>query len=87
MQENSVSVIEQDLRQIADMLLLIGVGIDYLIRNNFLNVEDDVCEDFDARMVRAVLYDPVARRSVPPRRSSPEKHTLISSNGIARFRK
>jgi len=36
----------------------IGVGIDYLIRNNFLNVEDDICEDFDQRMVRAVLYDP-----------------------------
>lgn len=36
----------------------IGVGIDYLIRNNFLNVEDDICEDFDERMVRAVMYDP-----------------------------
>jgi hypothetical protein len=36
----------------------IGVGINYLIRNNFLNVEDDICEDFDYRMVRAVLYDP-----------------------------
>ena len=36
----------------------IGVGIDYLIRNDFLKVEDDICEDFDGRMVRAVLYDP-----------------------------
>ena len=36
----------------------IGVGIDYLIRNSFLNVEDDICEDFDERMVRAVMYDP-----------------------------
>lgn len=36
----------------------IGVGIDYLIRNNFLNVKDDICEDFDQRMVRAVTYDP-----------------------------
>jgi hypothetical protein len=36
----------------------IGVGIDYLIRNNFLDVEDDICEDFDGRMVRAVMYDP-----------------------------
>ncbi|MCL2650951.1 MAG: hypothetical protein FWD60_08010 [Candidatus Azobacteroides sp.] len=36
----------------------IGVGIDYLIRNDFLKVEDDICEDFDQRMVRAVLYDP-----------------------------
>lgn len=35
----------------------IGVGIDYLIRNNFLNVEDDICEDFDYRMYRAVMYD------------------------------
>jgi hypothetical protein len=36
----------------------IGVGIDYLIRNHFLDVEDDICEDFDQRMVRAVMYDP-----------------------------
>ena len=36
----------------------IGVGIDYLIQNDFLNVEDDICEDFDQRMVRAVMYDP-----------------------------
>ncbi len=36
----------------------IGVGIDYLIRSNFLNVEDDICEDFDGRMYRAVMYDP-----------------------------
>ena len=36
----------------------IGVGIDYLIRNDFLVVEDDICEDFDDRMYRAVMYDP-----------------------------
>ena len=36
----------------------IGVGIDYLILNNFLKVEDDICEDFDYRMYRAVMYDP-----------------------------
>ena len=36
----------------------IGIGMDYLIRNNFLIVEDDICEDFDDRMVRAVMYDP-----------------------------
>ena len=35
----------------------IGVGIDYLIRNNFLNVDDDICEDFDHLMARAVMYD------------------------------
>jgi hypothetical protein len=36
----------------------IGVGIDYLIRNKFLITDDDICEDFDYRMVRAVMYDP-----------------------------
>ena len=36
----------------------IGVGIDHLIRNEFLKVEEDVCEDFDQRMFRAVMYDP-----------------------------
>lgn len=35
----------------------IGIGIDYLIRNNFLSVEDDICEDFDERMIKAVIYD------------------------------
>lgn len=36
----------------------IGVGVDYLIRNNFLDVEGDLCEELDQRMVRAVMYDP-----------------------------
>lgn len=36
----------------------IGVGIDYLIRKNFLAAEDDICEDFDQRMFRAVMYEP-----------------------------
>ena len=36
----------------------IGVGIEYLIQNKFLIVEDDICEDFDSRMFRAVMYDP-----------------------------
>lgn len=36
----------------------IGVGFDYMIRNNFLDIEDDICEDFDSRMYRAVKYDP-----------------------------
>lgn len=36
----------------------IGVGIDYLIRHGFLDAEEDLFEDFDQRMVRAVRYDP-----------------------------
>jgi len=36
----------------------IGVGIDYLIHNKLLIAEDDLCEDFDHRMYRAVMYDP-----------------------------
>ena len=36
----------------------IGVGIDYLIRKDFIKVEEDICEDFDPRMFRAVMYDP-----------------------------
>jgi hypothetical protein len=38
----------------------IGAGIDYLIRNKFLITEDDICEDFDYRMVRAVTIRPLA---------------------------
>lgn len=36
----------------------IGTGIGYLIQNNFLSVEDDIFEDLDQRMIRAVLYEP-----------------------------
>ena len=36
----------------------IGIGIDYLIQNNFLVAENDIYEDLDQRMKRAVLYDP-----------------------------
>ena len=36
----------------------IGVGMDYLFRNNFLQADDDIFDDFDQRMIRAVLYDP-----------------------------
>jgi len=28
----------------------IGTGIDYLIRNNFLNADDDIFEDFDQKV-------------------------------------
>jgi hypothetical protein len=36
----------------------IGAGINYLILNKFLITDDDICEDFDYRMYRAVMYDP-----------------------------
>jgi len=35
----------------------IGVGIDYLLSNRFLEVEDDFFDEFDKRMIRAVMYD------------------------------
>lgn len=35
----------------------IGVGFSYLIQNNFLSVEDDICEDLDQRMEQAVMCD------------------------------
>ena len=36
----------------------IGVGINYLIQNNFLDADSQIFEDFDDRMYRAVMYDP-----------------------------
>ena len=36
----------------------IGVGMDYLIRNHFLDADNDIFVDFDKRMYRAVMYDP-----------------------------
>lgn len=36
----------------------IGVSIDYMIRNQFLVAEEDICEDLDQRMIRAVMHDP-----------------------------
>jgi hypothetical protein len=36
----------------------IGTGMDYLIRNGFLETDGDFFDDFDTRMYRAVMYDP-----------------------------
>ncbi|MCC8095570.1 MAG: hypothetical protein LIP05_09510 [Tannerellaceae bacterium] len=36
----------------------IGIGIDYLERYKFLNVKEDMFEDLDQRMYRAVMSDP-----------------------------
>lgn len=36
----------------------IAIGIDFLIRNNFIEADEDIFEDFDERMYRAVMYDP-----------------------------
>lgn len=36
----------------------IGVGISFLIHGDFLEATDDLFEDFDERMYRAVMYDP-----------------------------
>ena len=36
----------------------IGIGMDYLIKNRFLEADTDVFDDFDKRMYRAVMYDP-----------------------------
>lgn len=35
----------------------IGVGIDYLIRNKYLSVDDDICEEFDDRILCSMSYD------------------------------
>lgn len=36
----------------------IGIGMDYLMTNHFLSIDEDFFEDLDKRMVRAVMYDP-----------------------------
>lgn len=35
----------------------IGTGIDYLIRDNYLEADDDIFNDLDQRMNRAVMYN------------------------------
>ena len=35
-----------------------GVGINYLSYNNLIEIEEDLFEDFDKRMYRAVIHDP-----------------------------
>lgn len=42
----------------------IGVGINYLIENNFFDIEKDIFEDFDERIYRAVMYDPYSNFSL-----------------------
>ena len=36
----------------------IGVGMDYLLTNQFISADDDIYNDFDERIYRAVMYDP-----------------------------
>jgi len=36
----------------------IGVGFEYFLQNGFLAADEDIFEDFDARMFRAALYEP-----------------------------
>jgi len=36
----------------------IGVGFEYFLQNGFLSADEDIFEDFDARMFRAALYEP-----------------------------
>ena len=36
----------------------IGVGIDYMIRQDFLDPDGEIFEDFDERMYRAVMHEP-----------------------------
>lgn len=36
----------------------IGIGINYLIQNSFLAADNDIYDDLDQRMKRAVLYEP-----------------------------
>ena len=35
----------------------IGTAVYYLIKNNFIEADDDILNDFDQRMYRAILYD------------------------------
>lgn len=41
----------------------IGVGINYLSYNNLIEIEEDLFEDFDKRMYRAVIHDPFPNHS------------------------
>jgi len=36
----------------------IGTCFEYFLQNNFLEADDDIFEDFDARMYRAAFYEP-----------------------------
>jgi len=36
----------------------IGVGFEYFLQNGFLEADDDLFEDFDARMYRTAMYEP-----------------------------
>ena len=42
----------------ADGIAGIGVGADYLMRNDFVELDESTFVDFNKRMYRAVMYDP-----------------------------
>ena len=42
----------------------IGVGFEYFLQNGFLEADDDIFEDFDAKMYRVAMYEPYLNLSL-----------------------
>jgi len=66
-EEYALDLIEEVRKQITIMvpprydtgLAGIGVGFEYILQNNFMEADDDeIFEDFDARMYRNAMYEP-----------------------------
>ena len=72
-QEYAIELIEAIQKQITVTTSLrydtgiagIGVGFEYFLQNNFIEADDsDFFDDFDARMYRAVMYEPYPNLSL-----------------------
>ena len=65
-QSYAMELIEEIQKQFTDSasvrydigLAGIGVGFEYFLQNGFLVADEEIFEDFDARMFRAALYEP-----------------------------
>ena len=72
-QEYAMNLIEEIQKQITNTestrydigISGIGVGFEYLLRNRFIEADDDLFEDFDNRMYRTAMYEPYQTLNLP----------------------
>jgi len=65
-QDYAFDLIEEIREQISEIVSVrydtglsgIGVGFEYFLQNGFIEADDDLFDDFDARMYRAAMYEP-----------------------------
>ena len=66
----------------------IGVGFEYFLKNGFIEADDDLFDDFDARMYRAAMYEPYPNLSLEEGLTGWGRYLIyrIQGNGSRNFK-